>query len=201
MDKYAEIITSISSGDTSTDDIAGGVAGYYTQATGMEAPSVEQNFVLADATTQAGNQTVLPDNYTGVISQINSATSLQSIQNIVGTYSAQAVGSGGILYSGNVGGVQAQKIALNIIQENAQNGVTTNIIDNTPRGLLLADTGVAQAIMDAAKAILNPRDCPCRRLKMQRSISSTAASTLRRGAPSLSLLAFGVRLPRNSRAL
>jgi hypothetical protein len=73
--------------------------------------------------------------YSVAISQIASAKSLGAIQQIVGEYSAQATGSGGILYSGNVGSYSAHDIAMGIANANAQNGIAVNIIDNTPRGL------------------------------------------------------------------
>jgi hypothetical protein len=63
------------------------------------------------------------------------------------------VGSGGILYTGNVGGSSAHDVALNIVNANAANGVTVNIIDNTPRGLLLDNSGVKGAILAATQEI------------------------------------------------
>jgi hypothetical protein len=45
--------------------------------------------------------------YTVIIAQIESATSLAEISQAVSSYSASAVGSGGILYSGYVGNSSA----------------------------------------------------------------------------------------------
>jgi hypothetical protein len=42
-------------------------------------------------------------NYTAIVAQIESAKSLAEISQAVSSYSASAVGSGGILYSGGVG--------------------------------------------------------------------------------------------------
>jgi hypothetical protein len=79
--------------------------------------------------------------YSAVESQIESAGSLADIANAVSGYSASAVGSGGILYSGDVGNAAAHDIATGIVASNAANGVTVNFIDNTPRGLLLTGPG------------------------------------------------------------
>ena len=45
--------------------------------------------------------------FSSVISQINGATSLDEISQIVSQFSAKATGSGGILYSGTIGAVNA----------------------------------------------------------------------------------------------
>lgn len=94
--------------------------------------------------------------YSALISQIQNADSTAAIEQAVSSFSASAVGAGGILYSGEVGGARARGIAMNIVDANAANaanGVTVNIIDNTPRGLLLADSFVENAIVTAAQRI------------------------------------------------
>jgi hypothetical protein len=91
--------------------------------------------------------------YTAVISQILSAKTTDDIMQAVSSYSAAAVGPGGILYSGDVGNASARTIALDVVAKNAANGVTVNIIDDTARGMLLLDTGVKQAILGAAQTI------------------------------------------------
>ena len=91
--------------------------------------------------------------YTDVISQIESASNTTQIEQAISGFSASAVGSGGILYSGNVGGVSARTIAQNIVSANAANGVTVNIIDNTQLGQLLTDPAVKAAILSSAQNI------------------------------------------------
>jgi hypothetical protein len=91
--------------------------------------------------------------YSAIIAQINSSSSLDEISEAVSSYSASAVGSGGILYSGYIGSSRAGDIALNIVNANAANGVTVNIINNTPRGLLLANPAVKAAILSTAQNI------------------------------------------------
>jgi hypothetical protein len=91
--------------------------------------------------------------YSSAISQITNAQSLDAIKQIVGQYSAQAAGPGGILYSGNVGLASAHDLAIDLVTANAQNGVAINIIDNTPRGLLLTDDVVRTAISETAQSI------------------------------------------------
>jgi hypothetical protein len=91
--------------------------------------------------------------YPAVISQIESAPTTAEIEQAVSSFSALAVGSGGILYSGNVGNAAAHDIATGIVAANAANDVTVNIIDNTPRGMLLTDFGVKEAILTSARNI------------------------------------------------
>jgi hypothetical protein len=53
--------------------------------------------------------------YTAVISQLQSARTIADISKAVSAYSASAVGSGGILYSGYIGNASAHTIAQNIV--------------------------------------------------------------------------------------
>lgn len=91
--------------------------------------------------------------YSAAIAQIKIASSLDEIQKIVGQYSAEAVGSGGILYSGPVGTIPAHEIATLIVASEAENGVTVNIIDKTARGQFLANSDVSDAIRATARNI------------------------------------------------
>jgi hypothetical protein len=86
--------------------------------------------------------------YTSAISQINNATSLEKISQIAEQFSAQASGSGGILYSGNVGTANADMVASQIA-----NGEGLNILDATARGQFLSDSRVRDAIATAARNV------------------------------------------------
>ena len=91
--------------------------------------------------------------YSAVIGQIKSAESLDKIQQIVAQYSAKAVGSGGILYSGPVGPASSRKIATLIVAREGKNGIAVNIIDNTPRGQFLDNPNVSDAIQATVQKI------------------------------------------------
>ena len=60
-------------------------------------------------------------------------------------FAAKAVGPGGILYSGLVGGAHSSEIALQLANETG-----LNIINKTARGLFLADANVDAAIQNVA---------------------------------------------------
>ena len=80
--------------------------------------------------------------YTAAIAQIRSAITLEQITAIVEQYSARAVGSGGILYSGQVGaGTSANSIAVEIAKREG-----LNIIDTTARGLFLGSRLIKSTI-------------------------------------------------------
>ena len=92
--------------------------------------------------------------YTQIITEIQNAASTEEIQQLVNSYSASATGRGGILYTGNVGNVPAHDIATEIFNFEEASGTTVNIIDNTPRGLLLSDDSVKQAILSSVQNIV-----------------------------------------------
>jgi hypothetical protein len=86
--------------------------------------------------------------YAAQIELIGRAQSLDEIRNIARTFSAQANGSGGVLYSGWVKDVRAEAIALELAEK-----LQEPIINNTPRGQFLADQKVSEAIKNAAELI------------------------------------------------
>jgi hypothetical protein len=91
--------------------------------------------------------------YSSTIAQIRESASISEISQIVSQYSAQATGSGGVLYSGNVNGISAHNIAVNLVNSEQAAGTTLNIIDNTVRGQLLIDSDVQSAIRNTAQTI------------------------------------------------
>ena len=91
-------------------------------------------------------------NYVDDIAAINQATSLSQIQQIVGKYSAQAIGSGGVVYSGYVGSLGAGDIASKIVQDT---GGSLNIINNTAKGMFLSNPDVVNAIQSSAAKIFS----------------------------------------------
>jgi len=86
--------------------------------------------------------------YTDQIERIRKATSLDDIQAVARQYSAKAVGEGGILYSGYVGEVKSEVLAVELAEKTG-----LPIINNTPRAQFLADSAVSDAIKASAERI------------------------------------------------
>lgn len=86
--------------------------------------------------------------YADQIERIRKATSLEEIQGIAHQYSAKAVGEGGILYSGYVGEVKSEVLAVELAEKTG-----LPIINNTPRAQFLADGPVQDAIKQSAERI------------------------------------------------
>ena len=81
------------------------------------------------------------------LSELANATTLQEIQAIAESLSAQATGSGGVLYTGYVGGAPARQVALQIASSTGQ-----SIIDNTDRGIFLSNSAVETKIIQILEA-------------------------------------------------
>lgn len=87
--------------------------------------------------------------YAREIEQIKAARSLDDIHGIARSFSAQALGEGGILYSGRVGSVRSEVIAKELAHKTG-----LSIINDTPRARFLADDSVERAIRRSARRIL-----------------------------------------------
>lgn len=82
------------------------------------------------------------------IDQIRKLDALEEIRQVARQFSAQANGSGGVLYSRAVGGVSTESIALVLAD---MSGIP--IINRTPRGEFLSNGFVRRAILDSAQRI------------------------------------------------
>lgn len=89
--------------------------------------------------------------YKNEIAEIGAAT-LEGIRSIAERFSAQAIGEGGVLYTGDISPtVRSRNLALQMWEASGQ---TLNIIDKTPRGIFLMDDRVTQAISNRVYDIL-----------------------------------------------
>ncbi|MBP1475646.1 hypothetical protein J7I44_15150 [Frateuria sp. MAH-13] len=86
--------------------------------------------------------------HAGQIQRIKQAATLEDIRSIVRELPAQAGREGGVLYSGWVGSVRAESIALEISRRTG-----LPIINETPRAKFLTDDGVRQTIEGRAEEI------------------------------------------------
>ncbi len=90
----------------------------------------------------------MSDDYAVQVRQIRSATSLADIQQLARRYSASATGEGGILYSGAIGDVRSETVAVELARRTGQ-----PIINDTPRAQFLANDSVKKAILDSAERV------------------------------------------------
>jgi hypothetical protein len=79
--------------------------------------------------------------YERELERIRQASSLEDIRSVVRDFSARASGNGGVLYSGPVGNVRSEALALEIAERTGQ-----PIINHTARAQFLADPEVDSAI-------------------------------------------------------
>ena len=86
--------------------------------------------------------------YSTELENIRTATSLEEIEVIARSFPAKAEGNIGILYSGRVGNVSAEVIALELADKTG-----ISIINKTERALFLADEIVSEEIEGAARRI------------------------------------------------
>lgn len=83
--------------------------------------------------------------YERELERIRQASSLEDIRGVVRDFSARASGNGGVLYSGPVGNVRSEALALEIAERTGQ-----PIINHTARAQFLADPEVDAAIRRSA---------------------------------------------------
>lgn len=93
--------------------------------------------------------------YARQIEQIKAAQSLDEIHAIARSFSAQATGEGGILYTGKVGTVDAMVIAQELARKTG-----LPIINDMPRAQFLSNEHVENAIRNTAKRILVEQGMP-----------------------------------------
>lgn len=93
--------------------------------------------------------------YTRQIEQIKTAQSLDEIHAVARSFSAQATGEGGILYTGKVGSVDAMVIAKELAHKTG-----LSIINDTQRAQFLSNEHVEKAIRKSAERILADQGVP-----------------------------------------